>query len=314
MERALSIGDSIGLAVRQCRADLRLLVSKLFWPSVLQLIGKVLLVWASQIFLLASEGGATPTLSTSMQALAIGIPGLLFTVPAELWLTLRQLAYVRVVVLKKETYEEAAKVLRPRVWSIIVYVAIFYVILFLWGILSALMLGIASVAVKAMSLPGVVAVVIVCLIALIVMLSLLLLLLPASLIFAVLACEDKGTFGVLGRVFELMFGKFPRVLGFATLLSVASVLLHFALTSILQILYGFEYFRAGAAAGQPITSEAQLPMYLQVIGCVWQTAINMYLMPVIFLSSGLFYYSLRTEEEGLEIIREIDTLQEEYAR
>lgn len=297
MENILSIGDCVSLAVRQCRRDLRFLMGKLLVPSIIELFGKIFLVWGMRAFLSAVKNH-TGDLTTGLIAFFIGF---LICVPAEVWLTMRQLAYVRMTVNRSDDYEQASKDVRGKFWAVIFYAVVFYVTfimwIFVWGILIGIVVGVMRVNPSTV----LVMVPILLLMAGFAGISLIILFLPLTLLFVVLACEEKNVFEALGRSYKMTFGRFPQTFGFAVTLLVTWFLLDLALTSALQIFYGFEYAKNGIYSGKAMASEIEVPMYLQIISSVWNSIVFMYLMPMFYMASGFFYYSMRMREEGMDL-------------
>jgi hypothetical protein len=68
--------------------------------------------------------------------------------------------------------------------------------------------------------------------------------------------------------------------------------------------------KAGVYTGKKHAGEIQMPLYVQIIGGSWNSIIYMYLMPVFFLASGYYYYSLRMRLEGLDISNGIELLEQ----
>lgn len=297
MENILSIGDCVSLAVRQCRRDLRFLMGKLLVPSIIELFGKIFLVWGMRAFLSAVKNQTGDYLSPII-ALCVGI---VICIPAEVWLTMRQLAYVRMVVNKTDDYEKAAKDVRGKFWAVIFYAIVFYMSfimwIFVWGILIGIVVGVMKVNPSLVIVMVPVLLFMACLAGV----SLIIMFLPLTLLFVVLACEEKNVFQALGRSYKMTFGRFPQTFGFAVTLLLTWFLLDLALTSALQILYGFEYAKNGIYSGKTMASEVELPMYLQVISSVWNSIVFMYLMPMFYMASGFFYYSMRMREEGMDL-------------
>ncbi|MBX9695393.1 MAG: hypothetical protein K2Z81_23615 [Cyanobacteria bacterium] len=302
-----SIGDSISLAIRNCRKDVRFLIKQLWWPSVIELIGKVLFMLASQKALEVSHY-ATPQLDILFQIMGLFLLGILFAAPAEVWMTVRQLAYVRMLVLNLDDYEKAAAQVHNKFWAVIVYVILFYLEIFIWVFLNGFVMAVIMTVLGFVTAPPAVNVIVLLGIVAFFFVSLFLLFMPLSLVFAVLACEDQGIFDTLGKATSLTFKKLPRVFAFSIVLLLVFLAVHFALTSVVQVIYFIEYMRAGVYSGQRMAAEVQLPLYAQVIGCAWQSITNMFSMPMLFVSSGFFYYSLRTREEGLDLLSGVNAL------
>ncbi len=297
MENILSIGDCVSLAVRQCRRDLRFLMGKLLVPSIVELFGKIFLVWGMRAFLSAVKN-QTGDYPAAVIAFCVGF---LICIPAEVWLTMRQLAYVRMTVNKSQDYEQAARDVRGKFWAVIFYAIVFYMSfimwIFVWGIIIGIVVGVMKVN------PSLVLVMVPVLFVMagFAVVSLIIMFLPLTLLFVVLACEDKNVFQALGRSYKMTFGRFPQTFGFAVTLIVTWFLLDLALTSALQILYGFEYAKNGIYSGKAMASEVELPMYLQIVSSIWNSIVFMYLMPMFYMASGFFYYSMRMREEGMDL-------------
>lgn len=298
MENLLSIGDCVSVAVRQCRRDLRFLMGKLLVPSIVELFGKVFLVVGMRDLLAAIKNGSS---DLPMAILSFSI-GFVICIPAEVWLTMRQLAYVRMTVNKTEDYSQAAKEVRGKFWAVIVYAILFYFTfitwIFVWGLLIGISVGIMRVNPTLL----VVVVPLILVLTAFSVITLIILFLPLTLLFVVLACEDKNIFGSLMRSYKMTFSRFPQTLGFSVTLLATWFFLDIALTSALQVLYGFEYARSGIYSGKAsAASELEIPIHLQILSSVWNSIVFMYLMPMFYMASGFFYYSLRMREEGMDI-------------
>jgi len=311
VENLLSVGDCVGLAIRQCRRDVKFLAMKLLLPSVIELVGKLFLVSGARVFLASLHGGIPGP--ETLSALGPSLIGFLICIPAEVWLTMLQLSYVRMVVNQSTDFNLAFKQVRHKFWAVILYAIGYYAAFFVWVFAWAFMFGIASFLAKVgaggaggaiVMVPVILAMIVIALI------NLVLLLLPASVLFVVLACEDKGFFQIIGRAYAMTFKRLFPTAGFCCVLFVTWMALFMALTSVLQIFYGAEYMKAGVYTGKKHAGEIQMPLYVQIIGGSWNSIIYMYLMPVFFLASGYYYYSLRMRLEGLDISNGIELLEQ----
>jgi hypothetical protein len=305
VENLLSIGDCVSLAVRQCRRDIRFLASKLLWPSVVELFGKLFLVYGARILLVALRGGPQSDL---IQAIILMLVGFVICIPAEVWLTMRQLAYVRMIVNRGDDYDLAYKQVRHKFWAVIVYALMFYFAFFIWVFCWAFLFGILSFIAKATS-AGIFIVPLILAMMVIAGTTLLILMLPLTLVFVILACEDRGFFAILGRSFKMTFKRFFPTIGFCCALFVTWISIYMALTSVLQVFYGIEYAKNGVYTGKKVASEIQMPLYVQLVSGAWNSIVYMYLMPMFFVSTGFFYYSLRMREEGLDLSHAVEKLE-----
>ena len=86
-----SVGDLIGYAMRICRQQVLSLIRILLVPSIIELIGKIVLIYGLHI-LVASGVNKVPVIVQSCSLITVG---LIISLAAEFFLTLRQLALVR---------------------------------------------------------------------------------------------------------------------------------------------------------------------------------------------------------------------------
>ncbi len=300
-----SVGDAISLAIRHCRRDIRFLIGKLWWPSVIELIGKVFFLLCGQTLIASSH---THSWAPLLNAAGLFLIGLTFGGPAEVWMTVRQLAYVRMTILKVDSYQAAMNQVRNRSWAVVAIVVFFYILLFVWGLLSGLGLALSATVMGFISAPPMMNIVVLFGLFAFIFIALVVFLLPLSLVFAVLACEDMGIFESFGKAVSMTAKKFIRVFSFSVLIMFVYLAISFALSSAVQVLYGIEYMRAGVYSGMKTAADVHVPLYVQVIGCVWQSVISMFISPILFLSSGFFYYALRTKDEGLDLMEGVGAL------
>ncbi len=298
MENLLSIGDCISFAIRRCRKDLHFLFRKLLLPSAVEMVGKVFLLWGARVFLSSLHNGPGENF---LRGISIGLVGFVICIPAEIWLTMLQLAYVRMIVLQEEDFEKSFAKTWPKFWCVLLYAVGFYLLLMAWVFVWTVAFGIAGFVGKLSSAIALIMIPVLLLMVLLTVFSLVLLLLPVSLLFIVLACEDTDVFDVIFRTIQLTFRRFITTFGFVCSLGVSWLMLYTAMTSVLQIMYFMAYQRAGVYTSPKLASEVQLPIELQVMGGFWNSVVYMYLMPVLFLAAGYFYYSIRTREEGLDL-------------
>lgn len=298
MDNLLSIGDCISVAIRRCRKDLSILIRKLMLPSAVEMVGKVFLLYGARVFLSSLQQGSGENYSNGINA---GLLGFAICLPAEIWLTMIQLAYVRMIVLQEESYETSFAKTWPKFWCVILYAIGFYLLLIAWVVVCVAAFAIATVLAKLSPVIALIMIPVLLLMVVMTIVSLVLLVMPVSLLFVVLACEDSGFFAVLGRSIKLTFQRFGATFLFICALIASWLTLYTAMTSVLQIMYFVEYQRLGAGHVHKLASEIQLPMQLQMLGGFWNSVVYMYLMPVLFLATGYYYYSIRARQEGLDL-------------
>jgi hypothetical protein len=277
-------------------------------PSIIELVGKLFLVSGARLFFMSLRGGGIPT-GDSMQSLILTTIGFAVCIPAEVWMTMRQLAYVRMLVNPGTEYDTAYKQVRHKFWAVVLYAIGFYVAFFMWVFIWAFLFGIAGFLAKSSSGVGVFMLPVILGMMVVAGISLVLILLPLTLVFVVLACEDKGFFAIIARSYAMTFKRFFPTVGFCIALFVTWLSVYMAMTSVLQIFYGAEYMRRGVYTGKTTAGEVQMPLYIQVIGGTWNSIVYIYLMPVFFVASGYYYYSLRTREEGLDMTHKLQLLE-----
>lgn len=222
-------------------------------------------------------------------------------------LMIKQIAFIRLASSFSPTYEDAIKWAETKKWTIIGLFLLFYAfviaIIVAWGIeltVSALLVN----KLPAMGIPGL----LVGCLGLVV--SAFILSFYYMLIIAALSTETESWNVVISRSFSLMIKDLPRVYGFGVLLSVIVLVLSWTLTLPIVILTMVEVFRTGIGSGAaaPKIAALNMPLYLMVISQLWQTVINMVLMPIVFITYGLFYRDLRVRQEGLDIVQGVQLL------
>jgi len=304
IDRFISIGDAVGMSVRHVRRDIPFLFRKLLVPSLVELGGKVLLVVAARMILEASlKTAGFPDLS----AVLLVFVGIFITLPAELWLTMIQLGYVRQLVLARDSFEQAYKEVKGRWWQVLIYAVIFYFVFLFWVFLWTFFFAFSAIIAKASPITALVVLPLMLIMIALALVSLVVLLLPLCILFAVIACEDNGFWNVIARSANMSFKRLWLSLGFLLLSGITYAIIYFVMTSPLQILYAFFYY-GDAAAGHRV-SEASIPLYVHLIGSVWHSLIYIFLMPIHYLSSGFYYYILRMRVEGQDIVSGIDKLE-----
>lgn len=296
MENLLSIGDCIGVAARHCRRDIKFLVGKLLVPSIIEVIGKVFLAVGLQAIAAGMRGNSLG--NVPLDAVLWMLLGAVISIPAEVWMTMRQLGYVRMLVNGTNDYDAAYKAVRPKFWSVVFYATGFYLAFFIWVFVWAFLLGVVSVIVSKLA-PLLLPLVVLTLVAMAVAVFVAIFV-PLPLLFVVLACDDHKFWGTLARAYKMTYSNFFRALGFAVGVCICWTALYMALSLLLQILY---LWHGGTNMQNPV------PIYAQALGTAWISVISMYLMPLYFVASGYFYYSLRMRKEGLDITYKLDLIE-----
>lgn len=124
------------------------------------------------------------------------------------------------------------------------------------------------------------------------------------IIFSVIACEG-GTLGnVINRGLSLCLNQSMESLrfGFVVLLVMSASSYAFSLPMV--VLSVFDVMRQG------ITSEAyQMPVYVMMVGQVWESFINMVNWTVMVVAFGYFYFELCRQNEGADIVHKLNALE-----
>jgi len=299
-----SVGDLIGRAFRIYRAQIPTFVHILLWPTVFVTAGKVALQW-----------GAASLLPTNMKNLSMLVPGLvaigigLLVWMIGLWiLTLRQMAAVRLVNGFDTSYEDAHKYIKKHAWSILGLVTLGNVLFGGVALLWIVEIIISAVCIKQgapLLLYGGIFGVVVGIAG--ILISLICFLLIACMVLTIAACEEQPLSALVSRGFSLTVKDFGRSLLFGVLLLATLSLLSYPLSLPLVALSVFEFFRHNMST-ETLTDPAKMPLYVLVATQVWESLVNMMLWPITFISYGLFYYDLRMRQEGLDVLKNLESL------
>lgn len=301
-----TVGDIVSASVRICRQNVRLLMKLLMWPAAASAAAHVVTLFG----LIQMESAVSPDGSdvTSWTNLLTGVgiigAGLLFALPIQVILVLRQLAVLRVVARFSETLKEADKFLWKNFWKLIVIGFLTYTLLTVWIIVWTVIVVLVTVVGALLHAPYL-TIAMVMFTFVIGAFSVLLFLSPMAVVVPAAACEDKGLIAIISDGTALAFRNFWRTCGFCTLLGMVVYLLGFTLGFPGQIVYLIEYIKAALAGTMP--KSADIPFYAHVITTVWHSVVNIFVGPVVSISAGLYYFDLRVREQGLDILRLVQT-------
>lgn len=238
---------------------------------------------------------------------AIGIGLLVWMIG--LWiLTLRQMAAVRLVNGFDTSYEDAHKYIKKHAWSILGLVTLGNVLFGGVALLWIVEIIISAVCIKQgapLLLYGGIFGVVVGIAG--ILISLICFLLIACMVLTIAACEEQPLSALVSRGFSLTVKDFGRSLLFGVLLLATLSLLSYPLSLPLVALSVFEFFRHNMST-ETLTDPAKMPLYVLVATQVWESLVNMMLWPITFISYGLFYYDLRMRQEGLDVLKNLESL------
>ncbi len=300
-----SVADLIGYSVRLARDNARTCVKLLFWPTLVELVGKiVILIGLNTIttghnnMLLAAGGGLTALI------------GMVIAVGAELFLTLRQLALFRLFAGYSGSFKEAYAFVAERKWLLIAAVFATYTVtmvaIFFWCVVIGFSMAFVAkkvflwVSVTA-ALVGVIGL----------FASVLLTTLPIMLIVPALAVDLRPFAQMVGWCVKICLRTFWRTIGFSALLTIVVVILSSVLNIPPSILTGLEFMRNYFGGGDPSKAPN---LYLQIFASVWRSGANMILSPMLFFGVGFYYLDLRMRTEGIDIARRVEALSDPVVR
>ena len=294
-----TVGDIIGRAFRLFRQNVPLLLREQIMPCTVMAVGHVIIQIAATYGLKNPKDIALLLMGVSgfMVGMVISVIGLWF-------LTVRQFAFVRLANGLAQDYRQALKFAFGKKWTIIGLFLLSYFfcvgMVVFWGaeiILSAVLgakiiaLAIGGIFVGFLGL----------------LISIGFLSVYYLLMTSALACEEERWTVLLGRVFHLLMHDIWRALGFAILLSIIVSIFSWTLSLPIVALAVFELFRSGFPANHMDPSTA-MPFYCLVLSQFWQAIINMFLVPISFMSAGLFYRDLKVRQEGLDVEHNLNQL------
>lgn len=294
-----SVADIIGYSVRLARDNVRTCIKILIWPSLVELVGKIIMLIGLNAVL---AGGHHNMLMAAGGIFTCGI-GVLIAFGAELFLTLRQLALFRLLAGYSASFKEAYAFVAERKFLLIAAVIGTYILtmtaIFFWCVV----IGISMAFVVKKILLGVsVTSALIGVIGLCV--SIVLTSLPVMIIAPALAIEERSFGQIVGWSFKICVRTFWRTAGFASLITIVVLILSSVLNLPTSVLSGFEYARnyfAGDVSKAP-------NLYIQIFASIWRSAMSLILSPMLFLGIGFYYLDLRMRTEGLDISRRIEAL------
>ena len=291
-----SVGDVIGQAFRLCRANIKFLARIQLMPTIIELIGNLLIV-------VGAHSLASGDTSHIWQNLIMIVPGLLLRLIGDFFLTMRHLAVIRWFTGFDSNYKDAYAYVWKRKFYLVFAVLAIYMILSAAVLFWAIIMGVSLFLVKMKSLAILAGLGIFgSMFAMI--FSIFGLSLPLVLLIPAIACESSDFSTLFGDGLNMTLRNFFRILGFSLLLAIAIYVLAAALDTVPIIVTLVEYARAiiaGGAKGMPKT----LNLYTSIFSSVWRSGSNMFVSPMVFVACGLFYADLRMRLEGLDLVKAI---------
>jgi len=300
-----SAGDLIGRAFRFYRINIPLVLQVLMWPTVISIGGKVAMQWGFATI-------ARKEWSAVYPAGAAIIIGWIVTIIAVFFLTIRQLALVRIANGFSDNFKDAYSFLKTRIGTVLLLMLIGYLMVAglcgVWAVemvLCAFLFkaGTAMIVLGCIGMfVGVMGMVITALVFWLV----------GLVVLSVVACEETGLGSVIARGVALPMRDFGRTLLIGLILFVTISTLSYPLSLPAVLLSCFEFMRHGMSA-EHMTDPTKVPMYILVLTQAWESLVNMLLWPVTWLTYGLYYYDLRVRQEGLDVLQNLRLLEQRSA-
>lgn len=297
-----SIGDIIGNAVRICRVRVPFLISILIGPTLFEIAGQLCMMVSTKM---GSDALHNSDLMKMLPSLLATVFGFALACSADVFLTVRHLSFMRVMLGYSSTYKKGLESVRKRFWHIVgigtFYYMAFFVLVVFWVCVSAMTLSSYEVLGWPITLSCGLLVVVGALISVYAVFT------SYPLVLAVIGCEDLPFTATLSRAHDLASSNTPRAVAFITMIAFTYVILYLVLTSPIQGMYVFEYVRQSMESGK-LDQEAPTPLYLEVINCMYFSIINMLIVPICTISSGLFYRDIRMRTEGADLVEQVKQL------
>lgn len=301
-----SVGDVIGRGFRIYRVNIPLFVQALMWPTIVSMLGKVVFQWGLTTIVRANF---REPLLMIYSIIAI-LVGLVVSLVALYFLTVRQLSFVRLVDGFAESYKEAHKHVSTRGWMVVL---IFIVSVILGLGLSALWMIASLVCANFMKIGS--STLTVATIAFIAATgsffwAVFILGLITMCAMTVVACEKESLAGAILRGFGLIFHDLGRAWLFGVVLAITISAISYPLSLPIVGLTFFEFFRHGVQNSAQMADPSKIPFYVLVLSQAWESTVNMMLWPIIYLSFGLLYYDLRVRQEAVDVVQTLNLLEQ----
>jgi hypothetical protein len=299
-----SVGDLIGFAMRICRRQVWSLFRILLVPSIIELIGKIVSIYGLHI-LLASATNKNPALIQGCSFVAIGI---IVCLVSEFFLTLRQLALVRLYGGFATNYEEAYRFVSAKKFFVLAvllgtntvysFVAMFW--LFELGISGYFLKTKAIMLVAAAFLLfGLVGLIV----------SLILAGLPLCVMVPAVACENREFTTVVVNAIKLVYSHVVRTILFLIVLLVCVYGLSTVLNLPPLVVTAIEYGKI--LMEKHHQTVPQIGLFSQVFASFWRSCTQMLISPMTFIACGFYYLDLRMRQEGLDLKLRLEELSQQ---
>lgn len=226
------------------------------------------------------------------------------------WLSLRQLALIRLFTGFAPDWQKAVAFANKRLWWLVGLLVLTFllstVVIGIWVclfVISAALMATGPVGAVAGTVGMVAGVILGILTAGVLMLV-------GMMGYSILACEDKvGFFGIISQAFSWTFKHFGRVLCFSfiyyVVFTVVSLPVSLPIIAASALDTYFGQLHSGVDAYKP--SIAVL-IFMQA----WEGIASLLLRPVSMLCFGLLYLDLRQRADGLDMLKKLESLKQEF--
>lgn len=303
LESTQTVGDLIGRAIRIYRLNFKSWIPVLIWPTIICVLGRVMLTGA-----VALLPGTNDSLAYAGLA-ALGFVGFIIFVVTKWILLIRQLAFVRLANGFSDSLDESLAHMTKRQWSIagstllVSFISVAVVVLWMIELFASAMLYRRDSFMVIPSSLGM----IFGFFAMWASLSFIYYVL--FVIFAGIACELESLTNMITRGFKLCGKAVMRTLYLGLLIGITTYFLSFPLWLPPSIIIGLDFLRLGATMGVI----EQTPVHWQVISAAWEPLVEMVIWPITFLAYGYFYYDLRLRQEAVDVALHIELENEKIA-
>jgi hypothetical protein len=132
--------------------------------------------------------------------------------------------------------------------------------------------------------------------------------LTMNIAMCILACEEEGAVNIVARALGFVFRRLWRALAFGVIFATTWILVSYPLTLPAVLIVLGEGFVHGMAVsqGKEASGSYTPPLWTLVFSEVWTNLAWLYLRPFTAFAFGFFYYDLRMRSEGLDISRKME--------
>lgn len=305
MDQPLGLCDVIGVAVRIWRKNLALILRVLLMPTILLAISTTVLQFCLQYGVTGSTD-----FPRVLGFVGAGLAAFLLYIFALFYLAVQEIALVRLFTGFAPDWEKARAFSMKRLpWVI----GLAFINLMIWGVILGLFFCVIGISTFLTTLPAAGPILggvgmIVGFLGVVITISLMLLYLLVG--FAVIACEETTFFGVIGRTFNWVGRYFGRTMCFGFIFYVIFTAVSMPVSLPVVVVSVIDAWQTGShsVAG----AEPKLSMPVLMFVQVWESICGLLLRPLTVLSFGLYYLDLRQRADGLDLIRKLKIMKEQY--